>query len=151
MRKMLVAVLGPCGAVAAATIGFIWWERGAPPGFNPTPHPVTVSSINRENRGVRIRGTAHYEVRLRQKMEDGSVYYIFPLMKAEDTLGREIKVLVRAERMPDAMTTYEDMEVDGLARPPGTKVGPKTRESLLDGGYHFAEGYVLVEAFAIRD
>jgi hypothetical protein len=151
MQKMLLTVLGPCGLVAAGAVGFVWWERGAPPGFNPTPIPVTVSGINREHRGVRIRGTAHYEVCLRQKMEDGSVYYIFPLMKPTDTLAREIKVLVRTERMPDEMATYEDMEVDGLARPPGSRVGPKARESLLDGGYHFAEGFVLVEAFEIRD
>jgi hypothetical protein len=68
-------------------------------------------------------------------------------METGDTLGREIKVLVRSPRGPDKLTTYEDMTVEGLARPPGRLVDPKTREVFLQGGYNFAEGYVLVETF----
>lgn len=150
MSKSVIAVLVPFCLVASAAIGVVWWDRGAPPGFNPTPHPVELAEITRDHRGVRLTGTAHYEVRLRQKMEGGDVYTLFPLMKSGDTMSREIKVLVRTQRTPEDMVTYEDMVVDGLARPPGRLVSPDVRDKLEEGGYHFAEGFVLVEAFAIK-
>jgi len=147
MNKNVLAVLVPFLVVVSAVIGFVWWDRGAPPGFNPTPHPVSVSDVTRNHRGVRIAGTAQFAVRLNQTMPDGTVIWVFPLMETGDTLGREIKVLVRSPRGPDKLTTYEDMTVEGLARPPGRLVDPKTREVFLQGGYNFAEGYVLVETF----
>jgi len=150
MNKNVLAVLIPFVAVAGLTIGFVWWDRGAPPGFNPTPHPVTVGEVTRDHRGVRIRGTAHFVVRINQTMTDGETYWLFPLMEPGDTLSREIKVLVRAQRSPDHLVSFEDLIVDGLARPPGRLVDPKARETFLDGGYDFLEGYVVVEAFHIE-
>ena len=147
MNKNVLAVLVPFAVVALAVVAFIWWDRGAPPGFNPTPHPVSVSDVTRTHRGVQIQGTAQFVVRVNQTMPDGEVIWVFPLMEPGDTLGREIKVLVRSTRGPDKLTTFEDMTVEGLARPPGRLVDPKTRELFLEGGYDFAEGYVLVEAF----
>ena len=58
MNKNILAVLIPFAAVAGSVIGFVWWDRGAPPGFNPTPHPVSVTDVTRAHRGVQIRGTA---------------------------------------------------------------------------------------------
>ena len=147
MNKNILAVLIPFAAVAGSVIGFVWWDRGAPPGFNPTPHPVSVTDVTRAHRGVQIRGTAQFVVRLNQTMPDGERVWVFPLMEPGDTLGREIKVLVRSAQGPDKLTTFEDMTVEGLARPPGRLVDPKTREVFMDGGYDFAEGYVLVESF----
>jgi hypothetical protein len=150
MSKTVLAVLVPFCVVAGSAIGLAWWDRGALPGFDPTPHPVEIAQITRDHRGVRLTGTAHYEVRLRQKMEGGDVFSMFPLMKSGDTMSREIKVLVRTPRSPEDIVTYEDMVVDGLARPPGRLVSPDVKDKLEEGGYHFAEGFVLVEAFAIK-
>lgn len=147
MNKNILAVLIPFTLVATSVIGYIWWDRGAPPGFDPTPHPVSVSDVTRSHRGVQIQGTAHFVVRLHQTMPDGKRIWVFPLMEPGDTLGREIKVLVRSATGPDKLTTFEDMVVEGLARPPGRLVDPKTREVFLEGGYDFADGYVLVERF----
>ena len=149
MSKTVIAVLVPFFVVVGVVVGLIWWDRGAPPGFDPTPHPVAISDVTRDHRGVRLTGTAHYEVRLRQKMQGGEVFVLLPLMKICDTMSREIKVLVRTQRTPEDMVTYEDMVVDGLARPPGRLVSPDVKDKLEDGGYHFADGFVLVEAFAI--
>ena len=74
MNRTVVAILFPFLAVASGTIGVIWWDRGAPPGFNPTPHPTAIEALTREHRGVRIKGTAHYEVRLSQTMEGGEIF-----------------------------------------------------------------------------
>jgi hypothetical protein len=150
MSKTVLAVLVPFCVVAGSAIGLAWWDRGALPGFNPTPHPVEIAQVTRDHRGVRLTGTAHYEVRLRQKMEGGDVFSMFPLMKSGDTMSREIKVLVRTPRSPEDMVTYEDMVVDGLALPPGRLVSPDVRDKLEEGGYLFAEDFVLVEAFAIK-
>lgn len=149
MSKTVIAVLVPFCVVVVGVVGLIWWDRGAPPGFDPTPHPVAIEDVTRDHRGVRLTGTAHYEVRLRQTMQGGEVFVLFPLMKSGDTMSREIDVLVRTQRTPEDMVTYEDLVVDGLARPPGRLVSPDVKDKLEDGGYHFAEGFVLVEAFAI--
>ncbi len=150
MSKTAIAVLVPFFLVAGGAIGLWWWDRGAPPGFNPTPHPVAVADVTRDHRGVRLTGTAHYEVRLRQKMRGGETYVLFPLMKSGDTMTREIHVLIRTQRVPEDMVTYEDLVVDGLARPPGRLVSPEIMEQLEAGGYHFTERFVLVEAFEIQ-
>jgi hypothetical protein len=149
MNKTLTAVLLPFFAVAGGTIGLIWWDRGAPPGFNPTAHPTAIDGVTREHRGVQLTGTAHYTVRLNQTMEDGEVVWIFPLMAAGDTLGREIKVLVRTPRQPEHMVTFEDLIVDGIASPPGRLISPEVIDSFQDGGYDFADGFVLITPFKI--
>ena len=147
MRKILIAILVPCALVAAGTIGVVWWDRGAPPGFRPTLHDVDVLDVSRDHRGVRIKGTAHYTVRVRQTMGSGEVFTLFPLMEREDVMGRQIHVLVRSTRLPDELTTFEDLTVEGLARPPGRLVGHTVRDALEDGGYHFDDDYVLIESF----
>jgi hypothetical protein len=150
VRKVLISVLGPFAIVATAAIGYHWWDKGAPPGFRPTYHPVTVQEIDFENRGVRIQGTAHYEVRLWQTMGDGARFFVFPLMAPGDTTGREVQVLVRTARPPDDLATYEDVLIDGLARPPGDRVGHTIWQALRNHGYDFADEVVLVESHEIR-
>jgi hypothetical protein len=150
VRKALIAVLGPFALVAVSAIAYHRWDTGALPGLRPTYHPVTVASIDLDDRGVRIQGTAHFEVRLWQTMEDGERFFVFPLMKPGDTISRDIRVLVRTDRPPDDLSTYEDMIVDGLALPPGRQVGHKIKKSLKNQGYTFMDDVVLVESHAIR-
>ncbi len=150
VRKVLITVLVPFALVATAAIAYHWWDNGAPPGFHPTYHPVSVAEIDFDDRGVRIQGTAHYEVRLWQTMKDQERFHVFPLMAFKDTTGRDIRVLVRSSRPPDDLSMYEDMVIDGLARPPGDRIGPKIKQTLKNHGYTFADQVVLVEAHEIR-
>jgi len=150
MNKNTLAVVVPFLAVAGGAVGLIWWDRGAPPGFNPTPHPTRIGELTRDHRGVQVKGTAHYEVRLSQTMEGGEVFWIFPLMPPGDTATREIKAIVRTTRKPEHMVTYEDLTIDALVRPPGRLVTPSLRDSLEAGGYHFAEDFVLLEPFRVE-
>ncbi len=148
MKKLLLTILGPFLLVAGATVGIIWWDRGAPPGFRPTVHDVTVAELTRDHRGVRVKGTGHYELRIRQTdSESGRVWHLYPLFPLGDTMGREISVLVRTRREPDRLAGYADVTVEGLARPPGHIVPRSIIEALLEKGYHFTSDYVLIEEF----
>ena len=150
MRKALLSVLLPFIIVACGALGYFYWDTGALPGMQPTFHPVTVDSITAENRGVRIRGTAHYPIQLHQVYEDGTRALVFPITAPGDTMAREVKVLVRAEYEPEELVTYEDLEIDGLARPAGGRIGPKVIDSLRGEGYSFSDKVILVEAVAVR-
>ena len=142
MKKLLLTILGPFFLVASVTVGVIWWDRGAPPGFRPSVSDITVDTINRDHRGVRIKGTAHHELRITQ-----GEYNLFPLMSPGDTLGREIKVMVRSSAEVDRLVGFEDLTIEGLCRPPGHMIPHTIAEALMERGYHFADNYVVIEAF----
>lgn len=133
-------------AAAGAWAGFVWWDRGAPPGFQPPVHDVALSELNRNHRGVRVQGTAHYALKLVQKQGD-QTYYLFPLLPSGDTAAREIHAMVRTTVQPSSLYSYEDMVVEGLARPPGTLVPASTQDQIAGRGYHFTDDFVLIEAF----
>ena len=133
-------------AAATAWAGFVWWDRGAPPGFQPPLYDVALSDLNRNHRGVRVQGTAHYALKLVQK-QGNETYYLFPLLPPGDTKAREIHAMVRTQRQPSSLYSYEDLVVEGLARPPGTLVPASTQDQISGRGYHFTEGFVLIEAF----
>ncbi|RME23831.1 MAG: hypothetical protein D6798_12715 [Deltaproteobacteria bacterium] len=148
MKKLLMVVLGPMLLVAVVAIGVVWWDRGAPPGFRPEVVDVTPDDITWNHRGVRLRGTANYAVRLTQKSSRGDrTWYLFPVMPLGDTMSRHVRVVVRTERAPDPMLGFEDVEIEGIARPPGAVIGPDVREALIQAGFELDEKLVLVEAF----
>jgi hypothetical protein len=149
VKKPVLFVLLPILLVAAAAFGFVWWERGAPPGMRPTPVDVTVDTISRDNRGVRLSGTAHLQARLKQTASGtDAVWYLYPLLAKGDTAGREIHVMLRTTIAPNDLYGFEDRTVTGFARPPGRLVTREVREALLQKGYSFDEDFVLVEEWA---
>lgn len=150
MKKLALTVLGPILVVGLAALAFVWWERGAPPGFRPEAVEVTVDTISRDNRGVRISGTAHLQARLRQTA-GGETFYVYPLLAKSDTLGREIHVLLRTQVEPDDLYGFEDRTIEGFARPPGNLVDRTVKDTLLKKGYHFTEDFVLVEEWPPED
>ena len=145
MRKLLMVIGLPFLLVVGVTVGVIWWDRGAPPGFAPTVHDVTIAEISRDNRGVRISGTAHYEARVQQRTADGDTWVLFPLFPKGDTLGREAHVLVRSTREVDSLYSFEDRTIVGMARPPGRLVPRAAREAFTDRGYMLTDDFVLIE------
>lgn len=147
MKKLALAVLGPILLVALAALAFVWWERGAPPGFRPEAVDVDVESITRDHRGVRISGTAHLQARLRQTA-GGETFYVYPLLPKSDTLGREIHVILRTTVQPNDLYGFEDRSIEGFARPPGNVVDRTVKKALQKKGYHFTEDFVLIEEWA---
>jgi len=148
VKKPLLTVLVPFIVVVGGTLGIIWWDRGALPGMRPTVHDVTVQNISRDDRGVRVRGTAHYSVRLQQRNEDRTeTWYLFPLMAKGDLNNKDVRVIVRTSREPDSLYSFEDLQVEGLARPPGRLVPIQARDALFHEGYMLDDGFVLIEAF----
>jgi hypothetical protein len=141
-----VAVLGPFVAVFGTALGIYCWNNGAPPGFRPAAEAVTIAAITRDHRGVAIGGTAHLETRIEQTSGD-EIWWIFPLFPQRDTLGREIKVLVRSRTEPDAFYSFTEMRIEGMARPPGRLVPRSARDAFQRDGYSLAEDFVLVEQF----
>lgn len=144
MKKLALTVLAPILAVALAALAFVWWERGAPPGFRPEAVDVDVGTINRDHRGVRLTGTAHLQARLRQTA-GGETFYLYPMLPKGDTLGREIHVLLRTPVQPDDLYGFEDRTIEGFARPPGNLVDRTVKDTLQGKGYHFTDDFVLVE------
>jgi len=150
MKKAVLTVLVPFGVVAAGALAYHYWDTGALPGMDPPFYPVTVQSIDYEDRGVRIPGTAHFEIKLFQTLDDGTRWNVFPLMAPGDMTGREIKVIVRTQREPPELVDYEALEVEGLARPPGGRIGSKIFDLLTEKGYFFVEKVVLIEATSLH-
>lgn len=146
MKKLLLTTLGPMAVVGAVVIGVIWWDRGAPPGFRPPVEDVAVEDLTFEHRGVRVVGTAHYELRIQQSQGE-TTYTLYPLMDRGDTMGRTIHAMVRTTRTPDRLVSFEDVTIEGFARPPGRLVGRSVIEALLARGYDFEEDFVLIEEF----
>ncbi len=149
MKKLALVILAPFLLVLTATIGVIWWERGAPPGFRPTPVDVELTDLSLEHRGVRVKATAHYEARLKQTTEDNDeVWWLFPIFAPGDTIGRHITAVVRSTREPGDLYSFEDLTIEGFVRPPGRLVPREAREQMRrSGGYIFEEDYVLIEAW----
>ncbi|NOY26438.1 MAG: hypothetical protein GXP62_11250 [Oligoflexia bacterium] len=148
MKKLIATILLPALVVAVAAIGFYWWDHGAPPGFRPKLVEVRPGEISYDNRGVTLVGTANYQVRLIQRSTDGSrTWWLFPVMEMGDTTGNYVRVLVRTTHEPDELLGFEDVRVDGLARPPGALIGPDVRRELIASGFELDEKLVLVEAF----
>ena len=147
IRKLLVVIGGPLLLVVGVTVGVVWWDRGAPPGFDPPVIDVALEDLNRDHRGVRFQGTAHYEARVAQSTADGERWSIFPVFPKGDTMSRDAHVLVRMPGDPDALYSFEDLRVEGMARPPGRLVPRAVREAIYDAGYSLTDDFVLVEQF----
>lgn len=146
MKKLILTVLGPIVLVGSIVIGVIWWDRGAFPGFRPPLEDVSVLEVSHDHRGVRIEGTAHYELRIQQEIGD-TMHILYPLMEKGDTTGRTIHAMVRTTQIPDRLLSYEDVTVEGLCRPPGRLVSRSVIEALLARGYDIEEDFVLILAF----
>jgi hypothetical protein len=148
MKRALAAILIPGILVSSVAVGVVWWDRGAPPGFRPTVHEVRPTELTYDHRGVSLVGTAHYPVQVTQRGgSSGQTWWIYPVFERGDTMGRYVLVLVRSTRQPDPMLAFEDVRIDGLARPPGSIIGPDVRKAFVEAGYELDERLVLVEAF----
>jgi hypothetical protein len=147
-QSFFALIFGTIFVLATTYVGFIWWDRGAPPGFKPEIVDVTIDTINREHRGVRIHGMARHDLRIRLKDQNsGKISYIYPLMPMDKMNSTMIKVMIRTTVPPDSMATIEERKIEGIARPPGRTVNGDIIRSWQDRGYDFKEKFVLVDEF----
>lgn len=152
-KRRVVSFVGASLASLLLVLGYATWERGAPPGCRPPVHEVPIEQLSLEHRGVRVSGTAHYPVRIQINSGDrgGGKVFAFPLFPRGDTTAREIRVLVYSPVAPDPLLGFEDRTVEGLVRPPGSKVPEQLRDTLKMYGYSFADDYVVLELFGEGD
>ena len=134
------------GSIVFGAVGFIWWDRGAPPGFKPKIVDVTIEDISYKNRGVRISGMARHDIRIRQKIGSDS-WHIFPLVPKDDINNQFIKVMVLSTQSPDSMATIEEMTFEGFARPPGRLITKEVYQAWEAEGYSFEDKIILVQEY----
>ncbi len=148
MKRAIAAILIPGLLVASVAVAVVWWDRGAPPGFRPKVHDARPDELTYDHRGVRLIGTAHYPVQVTQRGgSSGQTWWIYPVFERGDTTGRYVQVLVRSPHEPDPLLAFEDVSIEGLARPPSSIIGPDVRKAFIEAGYELDERLVLVEAF----
>lgn len=150
MNRKLKAYLGSAIASALLVLGYASWERGALPGFNPTPVALSFAELSLERRGVRVTGTAHYPVQLQLKgaLSGDGPAYAFPLFGPGDTTGKEIRVMVLSRVRPDPLLGFEEKTFEGLIRPAGSNVPQGVRDHLTVLGYRFADELMVLEDYA---
>ena len=114
-----------------------------------TNKKVELEDITLDNRGVRVKVTAHYEARVKQRTPGtDDVWWLFPVFERGDTMGRVITAVVRTTNEPNTLYGFEDLTVEGFVRPPGRLVPREAREGIIGtSSYVFDEGYVLIEEF----
>ena len=144
--KIILMLLGPPTLVAAIGVGIYWWDRGAPPGFEPKLFDVAVEEVNRNHRGVRIEGMARYDVRISQPNQD-ETHYLYPLMPLDNFNEKRIRIMVRSTIKPERLVDMERLVIEGIARPPGLLITQGVIDAWHEEGYKFDKKFVLVESF----
>ena len=150
MNRRLKVFLGSGIVSGLLILGYATYDRGALPGMNPTPVETPFTALSLDNRGVRVKGTAHYPVQLQMSgglPGDGPVY-IFPLFGPGDTTGKEVRLLVLSHQRPDPMLGFEDRTIEGLIRPSINRVPQGVRDQLTMLGYRFADEVLVLLDFA---
>ena len=117
MKRWLPFLL-PFGAIVAAGAGAKAWSvvmTEAPCGSFTE---VTLDELHPDSGCVRVDGQAHYEVVVRQTvpgnlLRDSETLFLFPLFSEGDTSERAVRILVRTEREPEDLISFETMTVAG--------------------------------------
>lgn len=154
MRGVAIG-LAVAGVAAAAIVTTVVMSRKGPPEAMPE---VSFDELDpREQRWIRLQGTAHYPATLTQRLpatmfREDRTYYVFGFFPENQTGAREIPVLVRTQRPPEKLVSYETMVVEGRLGPLTERTVPSGSESLLgeNAGYFFAEPVWLLEPVRIE-
>lgn len=158
MRKWLVVVLPFVVIVGGglAVRGLLLWSERAPWDRAPTVDVDDFGDLHLGEPNVRLRGMAHYEMVVRQTIPASMVsqertLFLFALFPRDDTSGRAIRVLVRTERVPPKLISYENMTIEGRLRPPTAEVVPFGTEVSVGkrSDYWFDDGMLVLEPWRI--
>jgi hypothetical protein len=144
-RRAFLVILGALALGTLIGIGAISIDRGALPPFRPKVHDRSLEEITRSDRGVRVKGIAHYEGLVELRSRDGAhVVYLYPLLATFQ--GHDAHVVVRTHEKPGRVE-YEQVEVEGIARHPRFLFPWDAWEAMVGKGFRFDDDYVLIDAF----
>ena len=155
MRKFVQFFVPFSVVVFIGLLAYLWWMHQA---YVPRGEPVEVevADVDVETPFVRVKGMAHYPIKIRQTVPASlfspeRVYYLFPLFPPKDTSSRQVRVLVRTLRKPEDMVSYESLTIEGhVSRPTSDKV-PFSAE--LEFGKHsdyfFTDDLWLIEPWRV--
>jgi len=151
----IVIGLGLATLVAGGAIAWVVVQRRGPP---ETFAEVDFEHLDpRDARWIRLRGMAHYPATLTQRLPETTfaearTYYVFGFFPENRTGDREIPVLVRTQRPPERLVSYETITIEGRLGPLTERTVPSGSESLLgeNAGYFFAEPVWLLEPVRIE-
>jgi hypothetical protein len=144
-RRALLVILLALALGFAIGIGLISYDRGAVPPFRPAIHDRSLEEVTRADKGVRVKGIAHYAGLVEMRSKDGAhVVYLYPLLPTFQ--GHDAHVVVRTHKKPDHVE-YEQVVVEGIARHPRFLFPWDAWEAMVGKGYRFDDDYVLIDAF----
>lgn len=140
-------------SVAVGPIGF-WMSRDGRPLFSePSYQLVPLDEAHPlEAEFVEVSGMSHYPVVVRQEIpgnlfRSARTVFLFPLMQPHDVDGRLVRLVVRTERQPAKLVSYEFMRVRGKVKIATARQVPfGTEEMLGRKGYYFADELLVIEA-----
>ncbi len=150
MKRWLPFLL-PFGAIVAAGVGLKMWSLASSAPRCVAFDDLALDALDPESGCVRVTGQAHYEVVVRQTvpgnlLRDEQTLFLFPLFAEGQTGERAVRVLVRTEREPEDLVSYETMTVEGRAElvtaekvPFGTEIEIGKRSD-----YFFTDDMVLL-------
>ncbi|TNE84339.1 MAG: hypothetical protein EP330_29415 [Deltaproteobacteria bacterium] len=144
--------------LVGAPLAYVWQRDGRPLFEDPTYVATALDAVDPTREPfVEVTGMSHYSVVVKQEMpgkffQEGRTLYLFPLYEAHDTDSRAVKLLVRTERQPRRLVSYEFMTVRG-------KVGLATAQQVPFGteelfgrkGYYFADEILVIEADEVSE
>ena len=141
----MLVILAALALGTAIGVGAISIDRGAVPPFRPAVHDRSLPDVTRADKGVRLKGIAHYAGLVELRSKDGAhVVYLYPLLSTFQ--GHEAHVVVRTHRKPPHVD-YEQVEIEGIARHPRFLFPWDAWEAMVGKGFRFDDAYVLVDAF----
>lgn len=118
---------------------------------------IGFDELSLDHRHVRLTGMAHYGSTFEQVvppglLTDGARYYVFAFFPEHDVDSRGIRLLVRTQRPPERLVSYEIMTVQGTLHPLRPSMVPPSSESMLMDrtGYWFEDGILVLQADRIE-
>jgi len=107
-------------------------------------------------RFARMKIKAHYDTTVRQDvpaglMRDEATYYVFGAFPVASDAEKAIPLLVRTQRPPDRIVSFEVMTVEGrLGKIDLRKIPPSTEDVMGDKSpYWFSDDILLLEAWKV--
>lgn len=145
--------IGAAALLVLGAIGFVAWSVSPRQPIEPVD--ATFETLGPELRAVRIRGAAHYRGVLIQRPRGGlwepETVYVYALFPIEDTMGREVRAVVRTPERPSRGIDIEYVEVEGFVDPPRAHTLPVGSEEQMAGaGYYFHPDIVVIDAWSVR-
>jgi hypothetical protein len=118
---------------------------------------VAYEDINIGTPDIRVKAMAHYPIVIKQRVPGNLFfaeknYYLYALFAPYDTDERAIRVIVRTERPPPSLVSYEYMTIEGhLSFPTQNQIPFETEIELgKKTDYFFIDDMLLLEPSSIE-